>query len=237
MELGKDVATVNAVIGRSVLSLSSGNRLGTVRDLFIDPLNGVLSGITLNAFDGSTADLLYDHIHSFGNDAIMASSEESLHVSEISLFDGKPRTDELIGTQIITDGGNVLGQVANIYVTLVPPPFIIYEVRDSFLDKLLGRQLFIPASATYALSDDRRRMIVPNEISDIAASSIEELLEVGVSVRSFSVEGERPGRNDDTVIVMPLDDDETVVRRDEDETIVRRDDEDETVIRFRRTGS
>jgi hypothetical protein len=65
--------------------------------------------------------------------------------------------------------------VATIYVHLAPPPLAAYEVRESLLDRLLGRGLFIPAALGRALSDAAERIIVPEESSRTAAASLEEL--------------------------------------------------------------
>jgi hypothetical protein len=104
------------------------------------------------------------------------------------------------------------------------------------LDKLLGRQIFIPASAANALSDDRERLVVPDEIAEIASRSIDELIEAQNSVRSYSAGS--GGVDVDKTVVVPFieNDDETVVRfRDDDETVVRtQDGDDETVLRWRR---
>ena len=241
MEQGKDVVPVDTLIGRSVLSLSSGNVLGTIRDVFIDPLNGVLVGFTLASADGLTTQLTYDQVHSFGRDAIMVSSDDSVTPTENGFTEMFPHVRELVGTKIISDSGNGLGHISNLYVTVSAPPIVIYEIQESLLDKLLGRRLYILTSMAHALSDDRQRLIVPDETSESAATSIEKLLEPGMRIRSISAASPRvSNERDDTVIVLPFDDgDETVVRiDDEDETVVRGVDEDETVLRFRRrTGT
>jgi hypothetical protein len=77
--------------------------------------------------------------------------------------------------KVVTEGGTLLGQVANVYVHLVWPPLVAYEVRESLLDKLLGRGLFIPASVGRALSHDSQRIIVPDDATRAAAASLEEL--------------------------------------------------------------
>lgn len=236
MSEGNEVVPVNALVGRCVLSLATGNELGTVRDVFVDPLSGVPVGLTLNV-NGETACLPYDRVHSFGHEAIMALADDSAYPSEEGIFADKPLARELIGTKIITDSGNLLGQIADIYVTLNSSPFVIYEIRESLLDRLLGRQIFLPASAGYALSDDRKRLIVPNEAAELAAQSIEALLDLGMSVRSVSAtRGGTSDEYDDTVVLNPFGDDEdTVVRGiDEDETVIReRGDEEQTVLRWR----
>ena len=234
-----DVLPVSGLVGRSVLSLSSGNMLGTVTDVFIDALNGLLIGFKLAAPNGDAAILGFDAVHSIGGDAIMAASDGSVTPAGETAFDGRPNFSDLTGTKIITEGGELLGYIAGIFVTVSPEPIVFYEVRESLLDALLGRHRFIPASTAHALSDDRQRLIVPIEAAEIASPTIDALLESHQHVRSFSPSAESSQRRkgpDDTLVVLPIEvEDETVVRtRDEDETVVHQKDDDETVIRFRR---
>ena len=235
MSEGTDVLPVNGLVGRSVLSLSSGNVLGTATDVFIDALNGLLIGFRIATANGEAFTLPFAAVHSIGRDAIMAAADDSISPAKETPFPGSPNFRDLTGTKIITETGELLGYIAGIFVTLSAEPIVFYEVRESLLDALLGRHKFIPASAGHPLSDDRQRLIVPNEVADIASPTIEELLETRRHVRSFSPSdsGKRP---DDTIVILPAEkEDETVVRnRDEDETVLHKKDDDETVIRFRR---
>ena len=81
-----------------------------------------------------------------------------------------------MGIKIVTESGNLLGQVANIFVRLTPPPIAVYEVRESVLDKLLGRNLFIPASTGSALSSKAERIVVSNDAGTHGAASLAELV-------------------------------------------------------------
>lgn len=231
----KDVSPISLLTGMTVLSLASGNKLGEIRDLFIDPINGVLIGVTLSTPDGNVGELAYSEIYSFGRDALMVKEDQSVtQVGPDRETPGQPAS-KLIGTKIITESGDVLGQINNIYVTLKPPPLILYEARNSILDKLLGREFFIPASVGYALSDDASRLVVPDSTTEIAQSDLADLVDQRIEVRSFDTTGARPTPREDDTIVIGADEDETVVRfRDEDETVVRVGDDDDTVVRLRR---
>ena len=234
----KDVSPTSLLTGMPVLSLATGNKIGQILDLFIDPINGVLLGITLLMDDGRTAGITQADIYNFGKDAVMARSEESVIPLENNALRAGRQASKLIGTKIITESGDVLGQITNIFVTLKPPPHILYEARQSLLDKLLGREFFLPASVGYALSDDAARLVVPDVTPDIAASDLESLLSQHIEVRSFDETGSTggSGREDDTIPIL-IDDDETVVRlRDEDETVVRLGDDDDTVVRRPRSN-
>ena len=223
-----DLVPIKTLVGMPVLSRTSGNRLGVVRDLSIDPANGILSGLVV-ATDNGVSAIPYEAIYSFGHHAVMAETDDSLRSSEADRAADRPQAREnLIGTKVLTESGRLLGNISDVFVTLKPPPFIVYEVRESVLDKLLGRQLYILPSAGYALSDDGERLVVPEETADTASSNITELINRTLTVRTFS-----PGDTKNS-----LDDDQTWVRPtvDEDETIIRVRDEEETILRPPRTA-
>ena len=234
-----DVLPVSGLVGRSVLSLSSGNRLGTASDVFIDPLNGLLIGFRIAAPNGDITMLPFDAVHSIGGDAIMAASDDSVAPPGETPFAGSPNFYELTGTKIITESGELLGHIAGIFVTISHEPLVFYEIRESLFDALLGRHRFLPGSTAHALSDDRQRMIVPDEAAKVASPTIDELLHDRRRVKTFSPDSRSTASKkgaDDTIVILPAEvEDETVVRhRDEDETVVHQKDDDETVIRFRR---
>jgi len=220
----RNVYPIDVLKGMSVVSLDSGNKLGQIADLFIDPINGVLLGITLLTSEGTVAGLSQTEIYSFGRDAVMVRAGGAIAPWDGSILEGGEEASKLIGTQIITESGDVLGQITNVFATMRPPPQILYEARNSIIDKLLGREFFLPASVGHALSDDATRLIVPDATTDIAASDIAQLLDRDIEVRSYDPIAER-SEEDDTVIV----------RNDEEETIVRfGNEDDDTVLRLPR---
>jgi len=225
-----DVLPVSGLVGRTVLSLATGNKLGSVSDVFLDAVDGRIIGFTVDCPDGAHKHLSFSSVYSFGHDAIMADGDKALSSADESTFSNSPNARELSGAKVITASGSVIGQIAGVYVTALAEPFVFYEVRESLLDALLGRRRFIPASAGHALSDDRSRLIVPDEAAENAATSIDDLLNMLV----HSVSPPR-GPNDTIVILPEVDEDETIVRTDDDETVVHVDDDaDKTVLRWRR---
>lgn len=220
----RDVSPFSHLTGMIVLSLASGNNLGRILDMYIDPINGVLVGVTLSLTDGGIGVLAQGEIYSFGRDAVMAKTDQSITTLDTGEMTGGRPGSKLIGATIVTESGDILGQITNIFVTLKPPPNILYEGRRSFLDKLLGREFFVPASVGHALSDDSARLVVPDITKEIAASDLSNLVDQNFEVRSFDP---AVGRARST----SRDDDTVVIRMDEDETVVRFGDDDDTVVR------
>lgn len=227
----KDVVPIGNLTGMPVLSIATGNKLGHVSHVRIDPLNGRLSGLVLKEAENEA--LPYDRVHSFGRDAVMAMSDDS--VVDPADLSGSPvrRAEDLIGTKVVMENGEILGEIADVLVALNPPPVVVYEIRRSMLDRLLGRTFFIPASVGYALSDDSARLIVSDSTPDIASSDITGLLGLTVDVKSFPAAPDSSGWEEFEEETVLRDEDATVLRPppDDDETLLIPDDEDETVLR------
>ena len=230
MSNSKVAVTADSLRGMTVLSVASGNKVGLVDDLFLYPDNGSLSGISLTA-DGHLKFVPYDDIHSLGSDAIMVEYEQSAAPVEAAEETGRS-IKAVFGARVISDSGDILGQITQVYVTLMHPPAVIFQISKSLLHRFFGLVSYLPASAGHVLSDDSRRLVVPRTAAKAAVRDIRDLIEQGIIVRSFEGVAEMPHaavQDDD-------DDDVTVVRNtlDEDETVVRLRDEDETVVRMPR---
>ena len=115
MSDANDVLPLNSLAGKAILSIATGNKLGIVRDSYIDPVNGVLIGLTLATIDDKIAVLDYQNIHKFGSDALMAASDEAIKIVEDKPFPNWPNSHDLIGTKLITESGSLLGKIADIF--------------------------------------------------------------------------------------------------------------------------
>ena len=175
--MANNVVAADDLIGMPVLSRETGNKLGEVYDLYIDPIEGLLKGVTIEAPNGKIGGIDYKDIFSFGEDAVMANADRSVVPLEKGWVENHSHAKKhLLGTNVITEGGKLLGQIGNIYVRLMSPPIAIYEIRESVLDKLLGRNVFIFASSGTALSSNAERIVVPDNVAAGAAPSLTELM-------------------------------------------------------------
>ncbi len=166
-----NVQDIGNIIGRAVLAVDSGNKLGHVHDLIVDPLKGQLAGLSIQRLDESYALVDNHEIHGIGPDAVMVDHDESLVSPEESSIKTLPQAkNELIGVKVITEGGQLMGKIANLFmhpaempVHPAQTPVFVYEVRSSVFDKLLGHAFYFPASVGCAFSADGTSLIVSNE--------------------------------------------------------------------------
>ena len=165
---------VDELLGKSIISRSTGNKLGHVQDLIIDPVEGVVLGLAARTPDERTYVIDRGEVYSYGPDAVMVNSDESVSMLESSPLVGPPLAKkDLTGTKIITESGKLLGEVANLFVLPSATPLVVYEIRESLLDKLLGRARYMPASLGRAMSEKAERIVVPDDAEGLAADSLE----------------------------------------------------------------
>lgn len=188
-----NINSVDSLIGRTILSRATAKKLGQLHDLIIEPVKGALAGIAVNMADGSLHYVEGSEIYSIGPDAIMVNNDRSAILPDASPVKDLPLAlNKLAGVEVITEGGKVLGQIANIFMHVAEEPVIIYEARSSILDKLLGRSLFFPASQGHAFSAEDGRLVVEDDTAETADSTLDALAN-----RLFA-----PPKEDDPVVVI-----------------------------------
>ena len=159
-----NVQNIDALIGRPVLSLETANRLGQIHDVIVDPLSGSFAGFSIQRAEQSYALVEQREIHSIGPDAVMTNTDDSLIATDESpLKNLSLAKTQLIGVRVVTQHGQFMGNVSNIYIHLAETPAFIYEVRSSIFDKLLGHAFYFPASLASAFSDDRTALVVSDD--------------------------------------------------------------------------
>jgi uncharacterized protein YrrD len=72
-----DIASIDTLIGRTVLSRSTAKKIGQIHDLIVAPAKGELTGLSVQLPDESFQLVDYRKIYSFGPDAVMINSDES----------------------------------------------------------------------------------------------------------------------------------------------------------------
>jgi len=192
MTAAGNVHSVDFLIGRPVLSRATANMLGQTHDLLIDVARGEIAGLCVRLPDATLRLVDYKEIYSFGPDAVMINGDESAVPVEVSPLRVLPLAKiNMMGVNVVTEGGRLLGQVANIYMHLAETLILLYEVRSSLLDKLLGHALFFPATQARAISADFARIVVADDTPERADHSLAAL-----TARLFG-----PPREDPVVVV------------------------------------
>lgn len=160
----------------SVLDSGNGNKIGVVADVVVHPTDGRLLGLIIRTDDGEESVMSLAAFR-IGDNAVMAEPNALLEVRSSSelLNEGAAAEGELVGANIVTDDGKLLGKVSDVII-LPELSLVAYKVAGSALQKFFGRGFYVAGDLPSAISSDGVRMIVPSDTEEKhAAESIEEL--------------------------------------------------------------
>jgi uncharacterized protein YrrD len=147
--------------GLPVVSIAAGDALADVKDVVYSPERGALLGFTLNkrGFLGGPmrSVLTYDGVAAIGRDAVMVADESVVtsEDAELSTQVDESAGRNVIGNEVLTDGGRRLGTVIDVVIEVTTGEVVGYELTgDASLQAHAGRPLLIPIPATLAVSGD-----------------------------------------------------------------------------------
>ena len=107
-----------SILSMTVVNLASGERIGRVRDLIIDPEQRQIAALVMKPrglFSGGRA-VLYDGVRAIGKDAVVVKNESFIVRAEYHP-DLKPLLNKgivIVGKPVMTEGGWLLGSIKDI---------------------------------------------------------------------------------------------------------------------------
>lgn len=114
--------TTKELAGLAVIDVRDGKKLGTVSETVVSPDDGRLLGFVLKSggmLSREESAVEIDDVRSVGADAITVEGEEIIHRPEATqpnFQEARTGDRTLIGRKIVTQGGTVLGQVADLVI-------------------------------------------------------------------------------------------------------------------------
>ena len=175
-----EVRTLNVardLRGMSLLAVDTGAKLGEIRDAIIQPTEGRVMGVVVRTPDDTELRLRISEII-IGQHAVMTSWESFERAGDraVEMASGVRALDEMIGSKVVTEEGDLLGRISEIYIR-VDKPQAVYRVTESRIQKLFGGGFFLPGDAARSYARDGARMIVPADTEErYAASSLADAL-------------------------------------------------------------
>jgi uncharacterized protein YrrD len=163
--------------GMPLLAADTGVKLGEIRDAIILPIEGRVIGLLVRTLDKDVLRLRMSDII-IGQDAAMTSWESFEHAGDraIEMAGGVRALDEMIGSTIVTEDGDLLGRISEVYIR-ADKPQAIYRVAETRVQKFLGRGFFLPGDVARSYAPDGARMIVPADTEErYAAPTLSEAL-------------------------------------------------------------
>jgi uncharacterized protein YrrD len=148
----------NEVIGKPVVSYSTGRRIDTIKDLIFDQNSNRLLGFLISegGWFSSPRVLLLQDVLAIGVDAVIISSKDNVfdakQVPEVSKI--LEYNNVLKGTRILTTDGRNLGTMVDLYFDNETGVVEGYEVSGGmFADAYSGRS-FVPTPKTLKIGKD-----------------------------------------------------------------------------------
>jgi sporulation protein YlmC with PRC-barrel domain len=176
MAVSKAMSVAKELKKMSVINGGTGEKLGEVEDVLIHPTEGRVLGVSLRAPDGQARAISVRDFF-IGPDAVMATGDARLEPPDQSgtLADGVPAR-ELLGTNVVSADGKLLGQVSDVFISL-DQPRAAYQVANSTLQRFFGGGFYLAGDVPRAYAPDGARMIVPEDVEHrFAVSSLGEAL-------------------------------------------------------------
>ncbi len=147
------------ISGLPVVSIADGEAVADVKDVVYDPDQGSLVGFTLNKrgfLKGPMKAVVpISSVVAIGRDAVMVADADACEdkgsgvAAEVSAGAG----GNVVGNDVLTDGGRRLGKVTDIVVAADSADVLGYELEgDERLQAHAGKRLFLPIPDTIAVS-------------------------------------------------------------------------------------
>lgn len=154
-----------------VVTVDDGEDVAEVRDVLYDADAGRLLGFTLNKrgflAGRMKAVLPFAEVVAVGRDAVMIPSADALADKSEPLAQEATQSAKrnVIGDDVLTDGGRKLGVVTDVVVELVRGEIVGYQLKgDEALQGHAGATLLIPIPHTLAVSGTA--LVVPAAVHD-----------------------------------------------------------------------
>jgi uncharacterized protein YrrD len=176
------------LIGHPVVTLDGGEVVAEVKDVVYGTAEASLLGFTLRhrGFLGGPMKLVlaWERVVALGRHAVMIATEGDLDERDAVLAQDvkDSRGRNVIGSEVITDAGQRLGEVTDVVVLVTDEPEVVgYEIGGSeVLTPRSGGHVFVPLPETLAVSGEA--LMVPAAVQDFVT---DDLAGFGASVERF----------------------------------------------------
>lgn len=134
--------------GRAVVTLSDAEKVGHVDDVLFDPtLRQVLAFRVRQGTRGPTETVLRGAVSSVGRDAVMIPDPQSLNLEErFAELAGAATLKQAQGTRLVSEAGEVVGQVEDIELDDEARYVTAYVLSGSLLERLRHATPHVAAS-------------------------------------------------------------------------------------------
>jgi sporulation protein YlmC with PRC-barrel domain len=156
---------VTELRGLRIFSLMSALKMGTVEDVLLEPGCRFVAALCVREYGpGSRRFVLRKSVKRVGRNAvILGGTDEMPEESSIENADRLINLRTLLGLEVVSDHGNLVGRVRNAVIDPETLAIEVYEIAHSPMDRLMHRELTQQVDAHDTLSASKDVIIVPEE--------------------------------------------------------------------------
>jgi uncharacterized protein YrrD len=161
------VYRVSRIIGKTVVSAETGDRLGSVSDALLEDGGRRIVGLVLGSGLLAKEHVMpFDDVQALGGDAVLARTDAGIVGPREWRKSGTRtmRSSELRGREVVTAGGQRLGTVSDLLVNEKTGAFDAVEVAWGGVAGLRSRHSLVPASRDFRIGP--HAVIVPDGVLD-----------------------------------------------------------------------
>lgn len=148
---------VSEYLGKSIVSADTGEKIGTVADVLVDPQRGQIVGVVVGGgLLASEQVLPYSEVQVMGGDAVIAKSGQHVLGAREWRETGNDaaRSNTYKNKRVITTGGRDLGAVRDVYVDDQTGVVEGYDVAGPAFTRMVERRSVLPRSADVTVGPD-----------------------------------------------------------------------------------
>jgi|GEM_PF-1349170 uncharacterized protein YrrD len=153
---------ISELKGKHVISLAEALKMGVVQDALLDPTGRYVAALRVRGINGQNRVVRRQYVKHVGLHAVVLAVSDDLTDSDDDAdLDRLIDLRTLIGLEVISDQGNLLGHVRD---ALIDPQTLNveeYELTRNFWDRYLQTGPRIPAATTLSCSKDL--LVVPEK--------------------------------------------------------------------------
>jgi len=162
---------VSELVGKPIVSAETGERMGKVADVLLDPQSSHILGLVVGGGLLSSEQVLpYADVQTLGKDAVVARSGKGVVGPKEWRQQGldTARSSALTHKRVLTTSGRALGEIHDVLVDESAGTVEAFVVANSALGGLVRRRSILPQGSGVTIGADA--VLVPDE----AAAALEE---------------------------------------------------------------
>ncbi len=147
---------LRALRGLAVIAVESGERIGEVSDVLLDPQERQLAVLRVRRggrFRGDLSDVLFSELQSIGRDAVMLPHREVLRPASDEER-ATLRLDEFVGLRVVTERGEAQGTVDDAEFDPTSGVLTAVVIAPPGIGGLLGRRRTVPIEQVRTIGRD-----------------------------------------------------------------------------------